>query len=669
MTEIVHGFVELISRHPHWAGVLVILVAAAESIAVVGWVVPGTAILVGVGTLVGLGHLPLWPILVWAALGAIAGDGFSYWIGHRYKGHLRDVWPFAGRAGLLDKGEAFFRRHGGYSILLGRFLPVLRPVVPVAAGILGMPPGRFYLANLLSALAWSPAHILPGALLGASLGVLGGISGRLVAVALGLLGAGLAAAWLLRAAFVFVLPQVARAQYSVVAWARRRGGLGECLVVPLLDPALPGSRTLLLLGVILVAAVAGFAKVLEDVATRDALVQADLAINHLMQSLRTPWADGLMVVLTSLGDTVVTVAVALAAIAWMVGRRAIRLAVGFALALVLATGFVKLLKLALHLPRPAALYEGAEALSFPSGHATMAAVLYGMLAWLVVKDGAGRWRMAAVAAAALLITGIAVSRVYLSAHWPSDVMAGVLLGTGLAAAFGLAFRNFDTTRLRAGALAGVAALALALAGAWHATANHASALATYALQRQTVVLAAEAWIAADWRRLPERRIDVVGETEEPMTLQWLGPPEALRDRLLAAGWREPAPWGLATLGGFLDRRSALAALPVLPRMHDGRQPALTLVEDLGAQDRPRLVLRLWETGFVAEGSTGTLPLLAGTVVEEVLAHPLGLLSVVRVAATGDRPRDALASALDDHAWGARAAPDDASWDGRVILAR
>lgn len=66
MTAYVHAMTDFIVQHPNWAGLLVFLTAAAEAIAVIGSIVPGTTILIGVGAVVGLGHLPLWPILIWA---------------------------------------------------------------------------------------------------------------------------------------------------------------------------------------------------------------------------------------------------------------------------------------------------------------------------------------------------------------------------------------------------------------------------------------------------------------------------------------------------------------------------------------------------------------------------------------------------------------------------
>jgi hypothetical protein len=83
----VQPVLDLAGRHPAFAGLIVLLAALSEAIPVVGAVMPGSAIVIGVGALVGLGQVPLWPMLAATVAGAIIGDGLSYGFGHRYKAH------------------------------------------------------------------------------------------------------------------------------------------------------------------------------------------------------------------------------------------------------------------------------------------------------------------------------------------------------------------------------------------------------------------------------------------------------------------------------------------------------------------------------------------------------------------------------------------------------
>ena len=69
---------------------------------------------------------------------------------------------FARHPHWLTRGESFFREYGTYSIVLGRFIGPIRPIIPMIAGMFDMPFWRFLLVNILSAAAWAPVYVLPG---------------------------------------------------------------------------------------------------------------------------------------------------------------------------------------------------------------------------------------------------------------------------------------------------------------------------------------------------------------------------------------------------------------------------------------------------------------------------------------------------------------------------
>src|SRR5512145_1525788 len=94
MDSFVTALFTWIEHHPHVAGLGVALLCFAESLALVGFLLPGAALMFGVGALVGSGVLELWPTLAWSALGAIAGDGVSFWLGKSNHQRIRVMWPF-----------------------------------------------------------------------------------------------------------------------------------------------------------------------------------------------------------------------------------------------------------------------------------------------------------------------------------------------------------------------------------------------------------------------------------------------------------------------------------------------------------------------------------------------------------------------------------------------
>lgn len=166
MDQWVSDVTAFITAHRAWAGPIVCALAFSESMAFLSLFVPFTAMIVASGALIGAGTLDPWIVLPWGILGASLGDAVSYWIG-RYFGHkVAHVWPFKNDPALLDQGHRFFARWGVLSVCLGRFFGPLRAVVPIVAGVMEMPQGKFQVANVVSAIVWLPALMLPGAIAG-----------------------------------------------------------------------------------------------------------------------------------------------------------------------------------------------------------------------------------------------------------------------------------------------------------------------------------------------------------------------------------------------------------------------------------------------------------------------------------------------------------------------
>lgn len=622
MKEIVMVLVQWAGSHPQFAGLLVAAIAFTESLAFVGILVPGAVMMLGAGALVGVGAMGFWSTFAWAVGGAVAGDGVSYWLGHHYQERLSQLRFLRQRAELLTRGEAFFNQHGGKSILLARFVGPVRPVVPVVAGMLGMPPWRFYLYNILSALAWAPAHLLPGMAFGASLALAGQVAGRL-ALGIGLLVAFVwVAVWGIRATHRWLQPHAHDWAMSAWRWGRHHRRFAW-LVGDLMDPARPVSRPLLLWFALLIAASWLFFGVLEDVVT---LEHAGGSFHNLVQHLRTPLGDRIMTLLTESGDAAVAIAMTFAVFAWLLWRRAWRdglywlAAVGFGVLAV--AGF----KAALQIPRPVDIYAGISAYSFPSGHTTLSTVIYGFLAVLSASSLPARWRWLPYALAAVLVGGIGFSRLYLGAHWLADVAAGIGLGTAWVAVLAIARarRRGNDDRIR-----GLPGLALAVfcgAVAWHVHASFDSDLSRYAVHVPEQRMDATYWWEGGWRRLPAYRLDLAGERVQPLNIQWAGDPKTLGRILRAAGWRQPLALTSSTALHWLLPRPALAELPVTPQLHDGRYEALVLIHD--SHSGGQLVLRLWPTHLRLQRNTNRV--WVGTVAR-LRIERLPLISFSRTA--------------------------------------
>lgn len=155
-----------LSSHTRWLGLAIFLIALVESLAVAGLLVPGVLLLFAASALAGGGNLGLLAALSWAFAGAVCGDLISFAMGRWFHQDIRRLRVFARHPHWLDRGESFFRRYGTYSIVLGRFIGPIRPIIPMIAGMFDMPFWRFLLVNVLSAIAWAPMYVLPGYIAG-----------------------------------------------------------------------------------------------------------------------------------------------------------------------------------------------------------------------------------------------------------------------------------------------------------------------------------------------------------------------------------------------------------------------------------------------------------------------------------------------------------------------
>ena len=156
--------VTLVSRLGPWGYLIIFLGATVECSAFLGVLVPGEALVVFGGVLAASGCLKLGALLGFVCLGAILGDSLGYELGRRLgRPWLLRYGRWVGlREPQLARAEAWFARHGGKTILLGRFVGFLRALAPFVAGASVMPYRRFLPYNAAGAVLWATGFVLLG---------------------------------------------------------------------------------------------------------------------------------------------------------------------------------------------------------------------------------------------------------------------------------------------------------------------------------------------------------------------------------------------------------------------------------------------------------------------------------------------------------------------------
>lgn len=396
-----------------------------EAAAFVGLVIPGeTALMVG-GVLASRGNISIAVLAVLAAVAAVTGDSVGYWAGHRFG-------PAIERSGLGRRvGESrwqqaykYVQRKGTWAVVLGRWVGVMRALVPATAGMVGMPYRRFLVANVAGGLGWVAVVL--------SLAYTAGGSIATVQKALG------------RASTVSVVVVAVIAVAAAVTWRRARNrsdasassstkiertsrsSLGSRVVDSWAGPALG----------VTVAATFAVLELADGARERGDLAAHDPAVTRAVVEERTPLLTGFADAATLLGGTVSIGALTVGVLAWLLWRRrAPRTALLVASTMATSVVLTVVLKHVIGRARPPAttlLGPVDGSFAFPSGHTLNSTVFFGLVAGLALaqtRSVKGRALVVATWAAASLCVGL--SRVYLGYHWLTDVMAGWSVGIGV----------------------------------------------------------------------------------------------------------------------------------------------------------------------------------------------------------------------------------------------
>ncbi len=154
---------QLIQNYHTWTYLFMFFIIFMETGFVITPFLPGDSLLFAAGTLAGLGqYLNIWILFVLFSAAAIVGDTANYWIGHyigprAFSGNIRFL-----KKEYLDRTHAFYEKHGGKTIIIARFIPIIRTFAPFVAGIGAMTYPRFIAYNVIGGIAWVALFVFGG---------------------------------------------------------------------------------------------------------------------------------------------------------------------------------------------------------------------------------------------------------------------------------------------------------------------------------------------------------------------------------------------------------------------------------------------------------------------------------------------------------------------------
>jgi membrane protein DedA with SNARE-associated domain/membrane-associated phospholipid phosphatase len=421
-------------------GALTYLVVGAsaflETGAFVGLILPGETVIILGGAVAGQGATSIY-VTVWVVwVCAWAGDTASFFIGRRLGRDflLRHGPKFRITHERFERVESYFKRHGGKTILIGRFIGLVRAIAPFTAGSSGMRYRDFVPFSILGTGLWAAAFSLVGYFASQSLDTVTKLAGRgtlVFAVVVGVIVGIVAGVRFLREAENRERLAAAMERNAALRPLLRLGRAVQPearFVGQRLTPGALGLEFTALLAALSVAAyllVAYAATVSGD----PGATPGDATAFDIVRQIQVGWLTDIAKVVTDLGAAYVTLPVTVAGAVFLgIRRRWAELAVVVA-ASVLIYASVPLLKEVIARPRPGGSLVDVGGNAFPSGHAANSVIYPWLALTLTVRLRPGITGASSLIAAGIVVAAaVGLTRVYLHAHYFSDVVGGWALG-------------------------------------------------------------------------------------------------------------------------------------------------------------------------------------------------------------------------------------------------
>lgn len=613
-----------LQTHVYLGGLFTFIIAFAESLPIIGTILPGSIIMSVIGILVGRGMLPFSTILWLASAGAFLGDTIGFWIGKHYNERLRYMWPFKKHPKWLTMSEAFFAKHGGKSILIGRFVGPARSSVPLIAGLLKMSWPRFIVAAVPSAILWAIVYMLPGVLIGAiSLELPRGTTTKFMLIALAILVFLWLLFWAIQRFFVFLAGMISHLIDKLWLWLSRHHS-SKFLIRSITVKDHPEDHYQLTLLLLCLLSFVAFILVLVNVVTLGPLTDFNDSLFNFLQSIRNAHSDKFFIIMTFLGqNSVIAVFSILVAMGFAV-KKQWRAAIHLLILLFLALGSGYFFKWLVYSPRPMGFMVIDSTSSFPSGHTLMSLTLLGFMAFLTARQLDKVWHWIPYTLVSIFVFLVAFSRIYLGAHWLTDTLGSIFLGFTLLLLAIISFRRRTTSLVGSHwwMIFLVGALALPWAAYWHGHFRPTTLKFTHSWPTQDVGLSD--WWNQPHEYLPVYRVNRFGEPMQPFNVQWADTLTNIKTVLTKEGWEiiKTQSGMRPALRRFSSNRPE-QHFPLFQPLYRQQPPVLFFIKHLPNTDTI-MELRLWQSGV--QLSHNDIPLWIGTI--NYHATPAGKHSVI-----------------------------------------
>lgn len=378
-----------------WGYAVLFFSALFESLPAVGSILPGHTIVMIGGFLVKLGVFDLGDIILLAALGAVIGDLVSYFLGRNYG------YPFIVKYGkklllkmkYFDKARSLFDANAGKAIIIGRLNLVTRSFMALVAGASGVKYLKFIIYDIIACLLWAAIAVFIGYIFGQSYELVASYFGKyffwatIISLAIG-------------AAYYYLNK-------------KRQTFLTKHFRYLLLN----------------IFSLYIFAKIVEDIFTKESIIKLDFWLNEKVVLLWQPWLNKIIILVTDILAPINLAILTLLLLAFFIYRKRWYYFILYSAGLYGGLFWGHLFKIVIERSRPLGSLVVETGYSFPSEHTVAASIFFALLIYSFKDSFKSKLAkdIFVTANVVILLLG-SLSRVYLKVHWLSDVIAGFALG-------------------------------------------------------------------------------------------------------------------------------------------------------------------------------------------------------------------------------------------------
>jgi membrane protein DedA with SNARE-associated domain len=436
-----HSFIHLLpnfDRLGHFGYLIVFLFSIAEGLPFIGTLVPGATVVTLAGFGAFNGHMDVGDLIWFSTVGAVLGDGLSYYMGLTRNKSFKVENKFL-KLSHLEKGKTFFNKYGNHSVFFARFIGPLRSTVPFVAGAVKMDIRKFLLWDVLSCIVWAVGHILLGYFFGGVIGQVDKYINRAGGLII-LIIIFVALIWIavkkskfiieyLKFLFKYLKNKVSNSEL-LHELKLRSPGLYKFIANRFTKNSFLG-LPLTLLGIIFILGISSFFGLAESITSLEPIVKLDTSISTYLFDHRSLKLIEIFFYITHLGQGLAVGIISLITIGILYFKNKKIFIWPYLFVLFGNEITMYFIKLFINRSRPASdiAYYIEKSSSFPSGHSAISMAMYGYIAYLLSKIvSSWKKRFRIIFAASLLIIAIGFSRMYLEVHYFSDVLGGFTLG-------------------------------------------------------------------------------------------------------------------------------------------------------------------------------------------------------------------------------------------------